>query len=295
MCEKLDRRLLGVAKRYNLRYTRYADDMTFSSSHSVLNIGGEVYKEIIRVIEEQGFVVNSKKTRLQKVGARQEVTGLILSEKINTPRSFVRDLDQILYVWDKFGYEKAYARLLMDNGSKVYHKKTVVSLENVIGGKLDYLKMVKGDKDRVYLKYYSKYDGLRKQRQYPSNGVIYVATYTIKEFQDQFNTTIHFRCDHDNHMASFILNKISYRVRLTSASRKALLRKDGDLSSLYISLCNNGGLFWLIHIKQPVLHNRLKIELPIKKIIEIWENDGIDAAIEAESKYKKKMKDIVIH
>ena len=161
ICEKLDQRLVGVAKRFNLRYTRYADDITFSCMHSALTIGGDAFEEIKRIIKEQGFVINDKKTRLQKVGARQEVTGIILSEKVNTPRAYIRNIDQVLYVWEKFGYEKAFARLLLYNDKKAYHKSTISSLENVIEGKLDYLKMVKGKKDKVYIKYASKFEILK--------------------------------------------------------------------------------------------------------------------------------------
>ena len=72
ICEKLDRRLLGVAERFNLRYTRYADDITFSSMHSVLSIGGEAYNEIVSVINEQGFSLNEKKTRLLSLSSAQQ-------------------------------------------------------------------------------------------------------------------------------------------------------------------------------------------------------------------------------
>ena len=41
ICSKLDRRLSGIAKRFGLNYTRYADDITFSSSHNVYQEGGE--------------------------------------------------------------------------------------------------------------------------------------------------------------------------------------------------------------------------------------------------------------
>lgn len=290
VCERLDHRLMGVAKRFNLRYTRYADDITFSSMHSVLTIGGEAFEEIKHVIEEQGFVINDKKTRLQKVGARQEVTGIILSEKINTPRTYVRDIDQILYVWEKFGYEKAFARLLQDEGKKAYHKKTVSSLENVIGGKLDYLKMVKGEKDKVYIKYASKFEMLKKQKKHSTEGLVYMATYTIEDFQKLFKTDLNISDSAGKLRASFKLNDVFYPVRITAASRKAISQKSKEIGSLFISLCRDESLFWLIHISKPSEPKRLEITLPVKKIIEIWEKEGLAAAIEAEVKNKKAQK-----
>lgn len=290
ICERLDRRLMGVAKRFNLRYTRYADDMTFSSMHSVLNIGGEAYMEIVKVIEEQGFVLNNKKTRLQKVGARQEVTGLILSEKVNTPRTYVRGIDQILYVWEKFGYEKAYARLLQEEGGKAYQKRGVSTLENVLEGKLDYLKMVKGAKDKVYIKYSTKFNELKRQRVHPSNGLAYLATYTIVEFQKLFQTEIKTDITQGKLKASFVLNGVFYPVRLTVASRKVLSINKGEIYPLFISLCLDDGLFWLIHKSKPKASKCFEITLPIKKIIDIWEKDGLSAAIEAEEKNRKPLK-----
>ena len=290
ICDKLDHRLTGVAKRFNLRYTRYADDITFSSMHSVLSIGGEAFEEIKHVIEEQGFVLNDKKTRLQKVGARQEVTGIILSEKINTPRAYVRGIDQILYVWEKFGYEKAYARLLLEEGKKAYHKKTVSSLENVIGGKLDYLKMVKGEKDKVYIKYASKFEMLKKQKkqkQYSPEGLVYMATYNIVDFQVLFKTNLNINDSDGNLRVSFKLNGVFFPVRITAAARKVLSRKSKESVLLFISLCRDESLFWLIHVGMPSEPERLELTLPVKKIIEIWEKEDLAAAIEAEVKNKR--------
>lgn len=62
ICDKLDRRLAGLAKRFGLDYTRYADDITFSSMHNVYNKNGEFFTELRRIITEQGFILNEKKT-----------------------------------------------------------------------------------------------------------------------------------------------------------------------------------------------------------------------------------------
>src|SRR5690606_27764009 len=102
LCRKLDRRLTGLAKRYNLTYTRYADDITFSSSHNIYN--DEVFdKELKRIIEEdQNLVINPKKTRLQKAGYRQEATGLIVNDKVNVRKRYVKQIRMWLYYWEKY-------------------------------------------------------------------------------------------------------------------------------------------------------------------------------------------------
>ena len=100
VCDNLDRRMLGVARHFGLHYSRYADDMTFSSMHNVYQDGSDFRKEILRIITEQGFTLNEKKTRLQRTGERQEVTGLTVNERVNVARKYVRDLRCILHVWE---------------------------------------------------------------------------------------------------------------------------------------------------------------------------------------------------
>ena len=52
--------------------------------------------------------MNEAKTRLQKLGSRQEVTGIIVSDKLNVSQKYVRDIRNILYIWRKYGYDAAF-------------------------------------------------------------------------------------------------------------------------------------------------------------------------------------------
>lgn len=92
VCTSLDQRLSALAKRYGVTYSRYADDMTFSSNHSVYSRDGLFFKKLEDIVRSSGFKINEKKTRLQKKGSRQEVTGLIVGEKVNTYRQFTKNL-----------------------------------------------------------------------------------------------------------------------------------------------------------------------------------------------------------
>ena len=80
ICERLDRRLTGLARRFGLSYSRYADDITFSSMHFVYSGDGDFMKELNRIVFEEHFSLNDKKTRLQKNNVRQEVTGITVNE-----------------------------------------------------------------------------------------------------------------------------------------------------------------------------------------------------------------------
>lgn len=151
LCKKLDRRLSGLAKRFGASYSRYADDITFSSSHNIYN--DEAFNnELKRIIEEdQGLVINPKKTRLQKAGYRQEATGLIVNTKVNVRRRYAKQIRMWLFYWEKYGYEKAeqiFKREYIADKGHVKNKNA--HLVNVLDGKLDFLKMVKGAEDSTY-------------------------------------------------------------------------------------------------------------------------------------------------
>ena len=62
------------------------------------------------VIKSEGFLINEKKSRIQKTAVRQEVTGITVNEKLNLPRSYVRKVRAALHNWEKQGYERANAK-----------------------------------------------------------------------------------------------------------------------------------------------------------------------------------------
>ncbi len=61
IARKMDRRLKGATKRFGVTYTRYADDITFSSNHNVYQKESEFIQEVRKIIAEQGFHINESK------------------------------------------------------------------------------------------------------------------------------------------------------------------------------------------------------------------------------------------
>lgn len=143
----LDQRLNGLAKRFHLTFTRYADDMTFSSNHNVYHEKGDFMTELYKIINECGFTINPLKTRLQKRGARQEVTGLNVSDHVNVTRKFIKNLRAAIH------------RLTL---SDILLKHDV----NVIRGKINFLRMVKGNHDSTYLSLLLKFNLAVKGKHY---------------------------------------------------------------------------------------------------------------------------------
>ena len=153
VCQRLDYLLSAVAKRFGLKYTRYADDITFSSMHNVYQSDSDFIKELHRIIAEQGFHIKETKTRIQKEGYRKEVTGLLVNDKVNVQKRYIKQLRMWLYYWETYGYERAQnyfvQHYLSEKTTPIKGKPDMV---NVIDGKLNYLKMVKGGDNELYLK-----------------------------------------------------------------------------------------------------------------------------------------------
>lgn len=161
ICQQLDFYLNAVAKRFGLKYSRYADDITFSSMHNVYQKDGDFLKEIQRIISEQRFHIKESKTRLQKQGYRQEVTGLLVNEKANVQKRYIKQLRMWLYYWERYGYATVNTFFSQSYlADKEHVKKGRPDMANVIGGKLDYLKMVKGGENALYLKLKGRFNSL---------------------------------------------------------------------------------------------------------------------------------------
>jgi RNA-directed DNA polymerase len=170
ICEKMDIRLSGVAKRFGLNYTRYADDITFSGMHNTYEIASNTFdkifvanstfdKEVRRIIADQNFHIKESKVRLQKEGYRQEVTGLVVNDKVNVTTTYIKQLRQWLYYWETYGYDKAYTFFVQKYfADKGHVKKGQPNMMMVLDGKLLYLKMVKGENDGTYLKLKKRFD-----------------------------------------------------------------------------------------------------------------------------------------
>ena len=75
---RLDRRLSSYAQKLNVSYTRYADDITYSSN--VLNHFNKLKKFTKKVLREEGFEVNEAKTRILGSKQRRKITGLVLDK-----------------------------------------------------------------------------------------------------------------------------------------------------------------------------------------------------------------------
>ncbi len=182
VCRNLDRELHKLAKEYNLRYSRYADDITFSSNRNVFRKGGEFQQKLETIIIAQRFSINEKKTRVQDKKQRQEVTGLVVSDRVNVTREYVRDLDNLLYIWEKYGEAEAYAKFLVHYSPKHNLHRNKPNMQSVVQGKLLYIKMVKGADSEVWRRLQRRFNNLSGTKPSTESATIKYR-YTIADFE----------------------------------------------------------------------------------------------------------------
>lgn len=104
ICQILDYKILKLSKNYKVDYTRYADDLTFSTNrNSFVNEQQQFIRDLETIINQAGFQINHSKTRLQYNNSRQVVTGLVVNEKINVNRSFYKDTKSMAHQLYKTG------------------------------------------------------------------------------------------------------------------------------------------------------------------------------------------------
>jgi retron-type reverse transcriptase len=127
-CERLDIDLNTFSVINKLSYSRYADDITFSGYRRIFD--DNFFSDLGKIIGgKHRFRIKESKTRIQTRNKRQEVTGVVVNDKLNVNRNYIRELRAMIHYF-KMGKAEKNAFF-------------------VISGKLEFLKMIKG-KDRVY-------------------------------------------------------------------------------------------------------------------------------------------------
>jgi RNA-directed DNA polymerase len=162
ICAQLDSNLKHLANEHQCSYSRYADDITFSTNRSSfpvalahMSVIGQVELgyELSVAIERNGFKINSAKSRLQPRRQRQEVTGLTVNKYPNIRRRYVKQVRAILHAWRKYGLESTAQRYFENySGQKYFRFKShPPAFQKVILGKIQFIGMVKGKNNPVYV------------------------------------------------------------------------------------------------------------------------------------------------
>lgn len=187
VCYKMDRELEFLAKKNRCMYTRYADDITFSTNSDRFpsQIAYKRFDEVIisnKIIDiisggySTGFRINPKKIKLSKKMFRQEVTGIIVNEKLNINKDYIKKLRAMLYSIRTEGFVFTYKRNFKDK-SKITKQKAKSRLFNYIQGKLNYMKMIRGFNDKLFLKYAKEFNELFEVQLFDIDTIIELEKY----------------------------------------------------------------------------------------------------------------------
>ncbi len=95
ICRKLDKRLTGLAAKLSFKYTRYADDLSFSSGidHNI----NALQQCLQKIVTDEGFTLHPDKTRIMRTGAKKEVTGITVNDKPGVDRKTLKKFRAALH------------------------------------------------------------------------------------------------------------------------------------------------------------------------------------------------------
>lgn len=144
----LDTHLIKLARKHDCVYTRYADDLTFSTNLpnfpeelALLKDGAwTTGAALLKIIKQSGFSVNESKVRLQFEDSQQNVTGLVVNHKANTPasyRSTLRAMAKNLFKTGSFTHDT-----YIKDSSGVYSKQTEPGTLDQLQGMFGHVKHV---------------------------------------------------------------------------------------------------------------------------------------------------------
>lgn len=132
---RLDCRLAGLARSAGAEYTRYADDLAFSGGEEFAQSADRFSTHVAAVVGEEGFSVNHRKTRIMREGVRQQLTGLVVNQRLN-----IRRLD--------FDRLKATLTNCVHFGPEGQNREGHPNFREHLEGRLGFVEMVNPEKAR---------------------------------------------------------------------------------------------------------------------------------------------------
>ena len=159
ICLRMDAQLTRLANDCRCKYTRYADDITFSTNaevfsekiiHSVNPV--MISSKLISIIEyDNYFKINKNKTHLCSNNDSKFITGVKVNRKLNVSRNRYREIRAMLHAARVYGHDKA----LDEHLTNYSRRSTTIERKNffnIIQGKISYLGMIRGKNDALVAK-----------------------------------------------------------------------------------------------------------------------------------------------
>lgn len=242
ICQILDRRILNLSKRYKVNYTRYADDLTFSTNRlGFQDDWKSFYDELKKIIVKAGFEIHESKTRLTTYNARQVVTGLTVNKKINSSKDFIKNTRAMadhLYRNSSFNIGKELGTINQLEGRFVF----ISQVDRVAQRKAPVPLNALNSRDREYQKFlFYKYFFANDLPLVITEGktdVIYLKS-ALKNLYEEFPSLIEKKDD-----GSFIF-KLRFLNRSARMKRYFRLEEDGadSIKNIYFQFSQKNGYY----------------------------------------------------
>jgi RNA-directed DNA polymerase len=204
ICGRMDSELKTLARQHDCLYTRYADDLTFSTRLRVFPTELAYLEEVedkrsVRLstalndlIEKNGFKVKQSKTRLLSRSDRQNVTGLTVNRFVNVDRRYIRNLRAALHAWRKHGFNQAQAKF-----RDTYSTGRDGNLDRTLFGRIQFVGSVRGWDDSLYAKLRDEYNDLDSSLKIPVKTVPWerraeLAIWVIEDIETEIQGTAFF-------------------------------------------------------------------------------------------------------
>lgn len=191
VCRRIDARLTQLAKKHRARYTRYADDISFSCNKNIFNDG--FLKEVAKILDDDKYKINDKKTRLSKYYQRQEVTGVVVNQKANLPREYIKDIRYWLFAWEKFGEDRTqldFERRFPEKKGFNRYNGANIKFTNYLHGKIQYLKMIRGEEDMMVNRFLEKYNSLQTALENFNKKINFGTDNTLNQMDGSLNSQL---------------------------------------------------------------------------------------------------------
>lgn len=176
IARSMDDQILKLCKEVKeIQYTRYADDLTFSTNRKVVptslaRFTGNTYEisnTLLKIIESNGFKVNMDKFRIQSEYEHQSVTGIKVNQKLNVNKSYIRNIRLYLHLFEKHSdlneaISEFNKRRPRKTRFKITKKTDIQSHQiyhlRILKGMIEFVGAVKGRRDKVFSKFARRFN-----------------------------------------------------------------------------------------------------------------------------------------
>lgn len=140
----LDKKIFSYCQKRKIRYTRYADDMTFSGN----DINPQRLISYVKmIVNTRHLSINEEKTKVMGAGCSQRVTGIVVNKSLQVPKAYRDKVRQEVYYCIKYGFIEHMKRISLPtwiNTEMVYKKHLM--------GKINYILQI-NPQDSEFVKY----------------------------------------------------------------------------------------------------------------------------------------------